>query len=197
MLISLLGRDLSLLITLRTITWNWIVSVILFEIIKLLFQKKLINFVFFFFKSLIEKHFPAPDRNRIQQMLARQGLIDTKPKTILDELGISAPSSNGNGSSLKDSVGKRKAKRQALQKVKKKAKLSSDEESESSNDDHGSDFEISNDDEDDEDEAESDEFANSDDEDDFNPFGSGSESDEVRTCFKYPYSCVNNRTMNV
>ena len=112
-------------------------------------------------------------------MLARQGLIETKPKTILDELGISVPSSNGNGSSLKDSVGKRKAKRQALQRVKKKAKVSSDEESESSNDDHGSDFEISNDDEDDEDEAESDDFANSDDEDDFNPFGSGSESDEV------------------
>jgi hypothetical protein len=41
-----------------------------------------------------------------------------------------------------------------------------------------SDFEISDDD-DDEEEEETDEYANSD-EDDFNPFGSGSDSEEVR-----------------
>jgi hypothetical protein len=87
---------------------------------------------------LIEKHFPAPDRNRIQQMLARQGLIDTKPKTILDELGINVPAANGNGSSMKDTVGKRKAKRQAVQKFKKKAKVSDDDDSDSSHEDHGS-----------------------------------------------------------
>ena len=94
------------------------------------------------FQSLIEKHFPAPDRNRIQQMLARQGLTDTKPKSLLDELGIVVPSSNGSSSassSTRDSLGKRKANRQAAQKFKKKAKVSSDDDSDSSNnEDHGS-----------------------------------------------------------
>jgi len=94
-------------------------------------------------QSLIEKHFPAPDRNRIQQMLARQGLGDTKPKSLLDELGIVVPSSNGGSSSAssstRDSLGKRKANRQAAQKFKKKAKVSSDDDSDSSNnEDHGS-----------------------------------------------------------
>ena len=68
-------------------------------------------------------------------MLARQGLAE--PKTILDELGINVPS-NGNGSSSKE-LGKRKAKRQAVQRFKKKAKVSDDDDdSESSNDDQGS-----------------------------------------------------------
>ena len=40
------------------------------------------------------------------------------------------------------------------------------------------DFELSNDDDDEEEEEESDDFGHSD-EDDFNPFGSGSDSDEV------------------
>ena len=91
------------------------------------------------FQRLIEKHFPAPDRSRIQQMLARQGLVDTKPKSLLDELGIAVPSSNGSSSASSSTMGKRKANRQAAQKIKKKAKVSSDDDdSDSSNDDHGS-----------------------------------------------------------
>ena len=67
-------------------------------------------------------------------MLARQGLAE--PKTILDELGINVPS-NGNGSSKE--LGKRKAKRQAVQRFKKKTKVSDDDDdSDSSNDDQGS-----------------------------------------------------------
>ena len=101
-----------------------------------------VNFFSFFLQSLIEKHFPAPDRSRIQQILARQGLIDSKPKSLLDELGIVVPSSNGSSSassSTRDSLGKRKANRQAAQKFKKKAKVSSDDDSDSSNnEDHGS-----------------------------------------------------------
>jgi hypothetical protein len=51
-------------------------------------------------------------------MLARQGLIDAKPKSLLDELGIAVPSSNGNSTSTSaasSTRGKRKATRQAVQ----------------------------------------------------------------------------------
>ena len=39
-------------------------------------------FCFFLFQSLVEKHFPAPDRDKINRILGIG-----KQKTILDELG--------------------------------------------------------------------------------------------------------------
>ena len=39
-------------------------------------------FVFLSFQSLVEKHFPAPDRDKINRILGIG-----KQKTILDELG--------------------------------------------------------------------------------------------------------------
>ena len=42
----------------------------------------LIYVIFFLFQSLVEKHFPAPDRDKINRIL---GIA--KQKTILDELG--------------------------------------------------------------------------------------------------------------
>merc|ERR1712008_321533 len=41
-------------------------------------------------QSLVEKHFPAPDRDKINRILGIG-----KQKTILDELGIKLPGKNG------------------------------------------------------------------------------------------------------
>jgi hypothetical protein len=74
-------------------------------------------------QSLVEKHFPAPDREKINRIL---GI--SKPKSILDELGISlkkngasaeASTSNSN-SNLEVNGGKRK--RKATESMKKKAR---------------------------------------------------------------------------
>ena len=64
-------------------------------------------------QSLVEKHFPAPDRDKINRIL---GI--TKPKSILDELGIKV--GNGNSSTTLNENGKRK--RKAAENVKKKMK---------------------------------------------------------------------------
>jgi hypothetical protein len=46
----------------------------------------LIYGIFFLFQSLVEKHFPAPDRDKINRILGIG-----KQKTILDELGKKTP----------------------------------------------------------------------------------------------------------
>ena len=43
-------------------------------------------YLFFLFQSLVEKHFPAPDRDKINRILGIG-----KQKTILDELGKKTP----------------------------------------------------------------------------------------------------------
>ena len=44
-------------------------------------------------QSLVEKHFPAPDRDKINRILGIG-----KPKSILDELGLKLPDKNGSSS---------------------------------------------------------------------------------------------------
>ncbi|XP_065201185.1 protein strawberry notch isoform X3 [Planococcus citri] len=79
-------------------------------------------------QSLVEKHFPAPDRNRIHRLLG----IDTKK----------LKQENGNANNeAGSSAGKRKSARQAAVKVKRR-KDSSESDSELNSDD--SDFKVSN-----------------------------------------------------
>merc|ERR1719193_1325865 len=130
--------------------------------------------------SLVEKHFPAPDRGKITKIL---GL--SNKSSLLEELGMLT-----NGAKLEETLRtdtsrrrcKRQveevaptttSKRQAANKANKKAKI------ETNSDKEDSDFEVSDEDLDDEEEEEEDEdFGDSDaEESDFNPFGSDSESD--------------------
>merc|ERR1712223_698847 len=135
-------------------------------------------------QSLVEKHFPAPDRDKINRILGIN-----KPKSILDELGIKLPDKNGsskdNDSTSAINGGKR-SRRAAAENVRKKMKTDWDALGSSSEDedkdDKGSDFEANGSEEKDKDESDddvaSDDFEDDDDSDDFNPFGSGSEDDD-------------------
>merc|ERR1719204_1147853 len=115
--------------------------------------------------SLVEKHFPAPDRGKITRILGLGG----KQTTILDELGISTEK-NGKKKGSDALLGKR-GKRQAATAANKKARVDFDD-----GDENDSDFAISeDDDEEEEDEEEYEESEAS--ESDFNPFGSESDSD--------------------
>jgi hypothetical protein len=138
----------------------------------------------------MEKHFPAPDRDKINRILGIG-----KQKTILDELGIKLPDKNGSskdGAAGSSEVnGRKRPGRKAAENVRKKMKqgwevLESDTEEEDDEDkaskNGGSDFE-SKESEADNDKGDSDSEVNSEDmndsdEDDFNPFGSGSEDDD-------------------
>ncbi|XP_059611939.1 protein strawberry notch isoform X2 [Phlebotomus argentipes] len=115
------------------------------------------------FQSLVEKHFPAPDRSRIQRLLG----IEAPPKKttlqmIMEEEPQTSTASSGN---------KRKSSRQAAQKHKRSRKNSSDA---SDSDGEGSDdsFKMSGS-ESEESEPQSDEYQSS----DFNPFEDDSDSD--------------------
>ena len=116
-------------------------------------------------QSLVEKHFPAPDRGKITKLLGLGG----KQSTILDELGISTEK---NGKKKADLLGKR-GKRQAATSASKKVKVDYDND-----DGDDSDFAVSEDDEDEEEEDEEEYEEESEaSESDFNPFGSESDSD--------------------
>jgi hypothetical protein len=111
-------------------------------------------------QSLVEKHFPAPDRGKITAILGLGG----RPNTLLDELGINT---DRNGKKQQNTIvsGKR-GTRQAATNASKKVKVDMDDE------DNDSDFMMSEEDGSDDEEFEASE------ESDFNPFGSeGSESD--------------------
>merc|ERR1719193_187260 len=120
-------------------------------------------------QSLVEKHFPAPDRGKITKILGLGG----KSTSLLDELGISTER-NGKkkGGDMKVDLGKRKVKRQAAAKAAKKVKVDYDHDGEADSDFEISDEEIA-DEEEDEEEYEESEASES----DFNPFGSDSDSD--------------------
>lgn len=114
------------------------------------------------FQTLVEKHFPAPDRNRIQRLL-----------------GIEPPQSSGkkvaNGDGGDSSSGKRKPMRQAAARAVKRNKWSTSdsEKSAADSDDSGDEFKMS-DMESEISEEHSDSAASS----DFNPFNSGSDSED-------------------
>merc|ERR1712106_1053950 len=111
-------------------------------------------------QSLVEKHFPAPDRGKITKILGLGG----KQTTILDELGITTEK---NGKKKSDPVVGKRNKRQAATKASKRVKMDYDNE-----DENDSDFAMT----DDEDNDEYDEGSEAS-ESDFNPFGSESDSD--------------------
>merc|ERR1719319_678465 len=116
-------------------------------------------------QSLVEKHFPAPDRGKITKILG----IGGKQTTILDELGITT----GNGKKGEDPVLGKRGKRQAATKANKKAKVDFTKD-----DDNDSDFAMTDEDDDDEEEDDEDDYEESEaSESDFNPFGSESDSD--------------------
>merc|ERR1719264_1344292 len=83
-------------------------------------------------QALVEKHFPAPDRDRIHRLLGIG-----KPKSLLDELGIGrkeAEELNGAGTS----DGKRR-RRQAAQKKKTKYADGGDDSEDSDFEERGGD----------------------------------------------------------
>ncbi len=132
-------------------------------------------------QSLVEKHFPAPDRNRINRVLG-----DLQPKkSLLEELGIlkregsSAGDIPNNGASTTagPSNGKKKLKRKAAEK--KRFKFDDGEASSGGeNSDAGSEFAVSGVDDEEDDDDEFEEIEEEEEEEDFNPFGSGSDDDD-------------------
>ena len=128
-------------------------------------------------QSLVEKHFPAPDRNKINRLLG----INTgqQKKSIFEELNIDL--NNGSSSSgISGELGKRKANREASTRVKKKTKydwddseaLSDEEERRNKDSDYEDDGEHES-----EDDAAWD-IEENEDSDDYNPFGDESDEDD-------------------
>ncbi|XP_021708010.1 protein strawberry notch isoform X3 [Aedes aegypti] len=117
------------------------------------------------FQSLVEKHFPAPDRSRINRLLGLEGPKKTQLESLLEEID-SKPSASGDL--------KRKnvlAKNESLTKQKKARRNSSDSDS---NSDSDSDAKASDSEHDD-----SNHDSDSAQSDDYNPFGfAGSDSDD-------------------
>ncbi|XP_046980901.1 protein strawberry notch isoform X1 [Schistocerca americana] len=121
-------------------------------------------------QSLVEKHFPAPDRNRIHRLL---GIDPPKKEKISDNGDIDAEPGGSSG-------GKRKPVRQAAQRAVKRVRMSSSDESDSDMDkdsagggnSSGSEFKLSGSDSDG-----SESVSDSNQSSDFNPFYSDSDSD--------------------
>lgn len=136
------------------------------------------NFVLFFrgvFQSLVEKHFPAPDRNRINRLLGLDGSKKTALQSILDEnKSRKSPAPAASGSKRKqpgDPLGERKRKKRS-----NSSEVSGGEFSEGENDaSDDSDFKNNSDSESDDEDPEELNY-DSNQSDDFNPFG-GDDSD--------------------
>lgn len=118
------------------------------------------------FQSLVEKHFPAPDRTRINRLLGIEGPKKTQLEFLLEEIE-SKPSASGGDLKRKNSSGKSTAQG----KLKKTRRNSSDDDSNS--DSHESDAKAS-DSEPEGSNHDSDSARSS----DYNPFYSGSDSDD-------------------
>ncbi|KAJ8932613.1 hypothetical protein NQ314_014543 [Rhamnusium bicolor] len=112
------------------------------------------------FQTLVEKHFPAPDRNRIQRLLGIENPSNSK-KTA-----------NGNDEG-NSSSGKRKPMRQAAARAVKRNKWSTSDSDNDSVKSDGSNYEMS-----DIESEISEEHSDSNASSDFNPFNSGSDSDD-------------------
>lgn len=125
-------------------------------------------------QSLVEKHFPAPDRNRIHRIIG--DLPQSQSVAEIENVVENASGSGGGGSS---SSSKRKPTRQAAQRASKKVRAWSSEDEiseEERNGGHssGSEFKLTG--------SESEEDNKSDEEisnpsSDYNPFDSDSDSD--------------------
>ena len=100
-------------------------------------------------QSLIEKHFPAPDRDRINRVLG----IGKEKSSLLDDLGITMKGGPTPGTSS----GKRKNGGAASGSRNKKRAKYDEFDSDESDQDGGSDFDLDNEDEDEEDDDDEDE----------------------------------------
>lgn len=132
------------------------------------------------FQSLVEKHFPAPDRNRINRLLGLDSGKKTTLQSILDEENAKTKLTVKPEITATASGSKRKSNRQAAQKSKRHRRSNSSDVSGNDSDDAGdhnsdeSDFKNSDS------ESEISEQYNSDDSNqssDFNPFYEDSDSD--------------------
>lgn len=125
------------------------------------------------FQSLVEKHFPAPDRNRINRLLGLPS--KTQLQKIMDEDGP-PPASSSSNSNLK-----RKSSRQAALKPKKSRRTSSDfedsDDSDVANASEQSDFKASASESEVESDHDQDQDNDSNQSSDFNPFYFDSDSD--------------------
>jgi len=128
-------------------------------------------------QSLVEKHFPAPDRSKSLRLLG----LD-RGGSLLDQLGIDLNSYDNGGTSS----GKRKAAQEAAERTKKRPRavnMDSDEElSEEVNEDEVEDSDFEVDDDDDESEDESGDNSEDLEADDYNPFGGGDSDTEDPWC---------------
>ncbi|XP_011203233.1 protein strawberry notch isoform X2 [Bactrocera dorsalis] len=132
------------------------------------------------FQSLVEKHFPAPDRNRINRILGLGGYSDVKTniKSIIEEVTSKRETASIKEepcSSSSSTVGsKRKMGREDARTKKSRKNSWNDSDDDSQNESEDSDCKMSN-----SESEESDVAAHSDscESSDFNPFFSGSDSD--------------------
>lgn len=122
----------------------------------------------------MEKHFPAPDRNRINRLLGLDGNKKTALQTILDETKAAASSSGSKRKQSTEHPSDRKRKKRSNSE-----EVSGGEFSDGVNDmSDDSDFKNNSDSDSDEDDEEPDEEQyDSNQSDDFNPFGAGDDSD--------------------
>lgn len=126
------------------------------------------------FQSLIEKHFPAPDRNRINRLLGLEAPGKSMLERIMEE--------NDDGKKLSGGqVNNNKRKTFDLnnlpqKRMKTSQLLDSDEDADDFND-NSSDFNPKSSESSTEDEEESEHFNSSEDNSDYNPFGNSSDSD--------------------
>lgn len=116
------------------------------------------------FQSLVEKHFPAPDRSRINRLLGIEGPKKTQLERLLDEI---SPKPSGSGDLKRKNLPQ---KTETIHKVKKSRRNSSDN---SNSDSHDSDCKAS-----DSEQEDSNHDSDSAQSSDYNPFYLGSESDD-------------------
>ncbi|XP_018782832.1 PREDICTED: protein strawberry notch isoform X2 [Bactrocera latifrons] len=132
------------------------------------------------FQSLVEKHFPAPDRNRINRILGLGGYSDVKTniKSIIEEVTSKRETAGMKeepcSSSSSTAGSKRKMGREDARTKKTRKNSWNDSDDDSQNESEDSDCKMSN-----SESEESDVAAHSDscESSDFNPFFSGSDSD--------------------
>uniref|UniRef100_A0A0A1X5G2 Protein strawberry notch n=1 Tax=Zeugodacus cucurbitae TaxID=28588 RepID=A0A0A1X5G2_ZEUCU len=133
------------------------------------------------FQSLVEKHFPAPDRNRINRILGLGGYGDAKKnsiQSIIEEVTSKRETASIKeepcSSSSSNAGSKRKMARDDARTKKTRKNSWNDSDDDSQNESEDSDYKMSN-----SESEESDVGAHSDscESSDFNPFFSGSDSD--------------------
>lgn len=122
---------------------------------------------------MVEKHFPAPDRNRINRLLGLDGSKKTVLQSILDETKAKPAASGSKRKPTNEPANDRKRKKRSNSSEVSGGEFS-DGADEGSDD---SDFKNNSESESDEEEPEDMHDSDSNQSDDFNPFGDDSDSD--------------------